>query len=61
LAKLDKRLRSPIHLSHGEFRDLVAFVRDGLFDKRAGPKNLCTLVPGSVPSGQPVLEFEACK
>ena len=61
LAKLDKRLRSPIHLSHGEFRDLVAFVRDGLFDKRASPKNLCKLVPGSVPSGQPVLEFEACK
>ena len=61
LAKLDKRLRSPIHLSRGEFRDLVAFVRDGLFDKRASPKNLCKLVPGSVPSGQPVLEFEACK
>ena len=61
LKRVDRGLRSPIHLSPSEFRDLVAFVRDGLFDKRAGPENLCKLVPASVPSGQPVMEFEACK
>lgn len=61
LKRVDKLLRSPIQLSPSEFRDLVAFVRDGLFDKRASPENLCKLVPASVPSGRPVLEFEACK
>ena len=61
LERVDSLLQSPIHLSPSEFHDLVAFVRDGLFDERASPKNLCQLVPGSVPSGQPVLEFEACK
>jgi cytochrome c peroxidase len=60
LKRVDKLLR-PVHLGPSEFRDLVAFVRDGLFDKRASSKNLCKLVPGTVPSGQPVLEFEACK
>ncbi len=61
LKQVDKLLRSPIELSPSEFSDLVAFVRDGLFDKRASRENLCKLVPPSVPSGRPVLEFEACK
>jgi len=60
LKQVDKLLR-PIQLSPSEFRDLVAFVRDGLFDQRASPENLCKLVPPSVPSGRAVLEFEACK
>ena len=30
-------------------------------DPRVRPQNLCRLVPASVPSGMPVLEFEACK
>jgi cytochrome c peroxidase len=61
LKRVDRLLRFPIHLSPSEFRDLVTFVRDGLFDERASPANLCKLVPASVPSGRPVLEFEACR
>jgi cytochrome c peroxidase len=61
LSRLDPALQNPIHLSPSEFRDLVAFVRDGLYDERASPKNLCRLVPRSVPSGKPVHEFEACR
>jgi cytochrome c peroxidase len=61
LKRVDRLLQSPIHLSSSEFSDLVAFVREGLFDKRASRENLCKLVPPSVPSGQRVLAFEACK
>ena len=61
LARLDRRLRRPIDLSHEEFADLVAFVRDGLLDERARKENLCTLVPRAVPSGSPVLQFEKCR
>jgi cytochrome c peroxidase len=61
LQRLDPVLRSPIHLNEQEFADLVAFVRDGLLDERAKPANLCKLVPAQVPSGMPVLEFEACR
>jgi len=60
LARLDTKLRRPIALSRSEFSDLVAFVRDGLFDPRAQKDRLCTLVPQSVPSGSPVLTFEGC-
>lgn len=60
LKRLDPVLRSPINLDEQEFADLVAFVRDGLLDERVKPANLCKLVPAQVPSGMPVLEFEAC-
>jgi cytochrome c peroxidase len=60
LATLDPLLRKPIHLDEEELRDLVEFVRDGLLDERAKAGNLCKLVPASVPSGMPVLHFEAC-
>lgn len=60
LKRLDPILRTPIHLSDAEFNDLVAFVRDGLLDERVKPENLCKLMPAQVPSGLPVLEFEAC-
>ena len=60
LKRLDPLLQSPIHLSKSEFDDLVAFVRDGLLDKRAKAENLCELAPAQVPSGLPVLQFEAC-
>jgi hypothetical protein len=39
----------------------VKFVRDGLLDSRAQKDNLCTLIPPSVPSGQPMLHFEGCR
>jgi len=61
LARLDPLLQSPIDLTEGEFNQLVAFVRDALLDDRAKPANLCKLVPAEVPSGLPVLQFQACK
>jgi cytochrome c peroxidase len=60
LNRLDRKLRHPIELNRTEFTDLVTFVRDGLLDNRATKENLCTLVPRSVPSGSPVLQFQAC-
>lgn len=61
LQRLDPLLRYPIHLSEDEFDDLVSFVRDGLLDERVEAENLCKLVPPAVPSGMPVLHFEACQ
>jgi cytochrome c peroxidase len=61
LQRLDPLLQHPVHLRRDEFNDLVSFVRDGLLDERAKPENLCKLVPAQVPSGLPVLQFEACK
>jgi hypothetical protein len=60
LSRLDRTLRNPIELNGTGFADLVAFVRDGLLDKRATKDNLCKLVPRSVPSGSPVLQFQGC-
>ena len=56
---LDPLVQRGIRLSNQEFTDLVAFVRDGLLDSRV--MNLCGLIPKSVPSGLPVMEFEACR
>ena len=61
LARLDPLLQIPIDLTEGEFNQLVAFVRDALLDDRAKPANLCRLVPAEVPSGLPVLQFQACR
>jgi hypothetical protein len=61
LARLDRKLHRPIHLTNREFKDLVEFVSEGLYDAGAGPENLCRLVPGEVPSGVSVLEFEQCE
>jgi cytochrome c peroxidase len=58
LKRLDPLLRKPTRLSRSEFEALVAFLREGLLDPRAGPANLRSLVPPSVPSGIPVLQFE---
>lgn len=60
LERLDSKLRTPMKLKRSEFNDLVAFVREGLLDTRAKKENLCDLVPETVPSGRPVLDFEAC-
>jgi cytochrome c peroxidase len=61
LKRLDPLLRHPTELTPSEFADLVSFVRDGLLDERAKAENLCNLVPPQVPSGLPVLHFEACQ
>jgi cytochrome c peroxidase len=58
LAHLDPLLATPVRLSHGEVKQLVAFVRDGLLDPRATPQHLRSLVPETVPSGRQTLAFE---
>lgn len=58
LARLDPILATPIQLTEEEIGQLVGFVRNGLLDQRAKPDNLRKLVPGSVPSGRPVLTFQ---
>jgi hypothetical protein len=58
IALLDPLLVTPIELSEDEFRQLVAFVENGLLDPRARPEYLQKLMPLSVPSGRPVLAFE---
>jgi cytochrome c peroxidase len=60
LARIDTRLVDPPHLSPEEFESLVSFVADALLDSRAQKHNLCKLIPGSVPSGSPLMRFEAC-
>jgi len=61
VALLDARMRHPTPLNARDFADLVAFVRDALLDGRVTAANLCELVPPTVPSGMPVLQFEACQ
>ena len=58
---LDRGVRQPTPLSPDQFDDLVAFVRDGLHDVRVNASSLCQLVPSTVPSGRPVLQFEGCR
>ena len=60
LQRLDPLLANPVRLSPDEFEHLVAFVRDGLLDERALPRNLCALIPPSLPSGMQPLRFEQC-
>jgi len=57
LARIDPLLATPIELTSEQFRDLVDFVRHGLLDRRASPQHLRKLIPRSVPSGFPVLDF----
>jgi cytochrome c peroxidase len=58
LARVDPLLAKPMLLSDDEFASLVDFVRDGLLDKKAGQEHMRRLVPDSVPSGRPTLDFE---
>ena len=58
LPRLDPVLSTPIVLTETQFEQLLAFVQDGLLDPRATPERLRRLVPHSVPSGRPVMEFE---
>lgn len=58
-AGIDPLLQTPMRLSKKEFKDLVAFVRDGLFDKRV--LRFCQRIPRSVPSGMSLQRFEGCK
>ena len=58
LARLDPLLAAPVELTDAEFRQLVAFVEDGLLDPRARPERLRRFVPRNVPSGRAGLLFE---
>ena len=60
LQRVDPLLLQPITLTSDEFEQLVAFVRDGLHDKRAPKQNLCTLIPDAVPSGFALPRFQGC-
>jgi cytochrome c peroxidase len=59
-ATIDPLLRDPLYLTTQEFKDLTEFVRTGLLDERMLPSHTCALVPKSLPSGAPLLKFEAC-
>lgn len=61
LRTVDPLLAEPLHLEESKFRALVKFVRFGLLDNRARRRNLCGLVPETVPSGMAVLQFEGCR
>jgi Di-haem cytochrome c peroxidase len=58
-AGINPLLQNPIRLTKKEFRDLVEFVRDGLFDKRV--LEFCRQIPRSVPSGMALQFFEGCE
>ena len=58
-AGIDPLLQEPIELDEEEFRDLVDFVRNALFDGRV--RLFCLLIPESVPSGMPLQTFEGCE
>ena len=58
-AGIDPLLQTPTKLTRREFRDLVEFVRDGLFDRRV--RRFCDQLPSSVPSGMPLQLFEGCE
>jgi len=61
LVTLDPLLRESIDLSEHEFKDLVAFVRDGLLDPEARAAEMCRVIPKTVPSGRELLTFQGCK
>lgn len=58
-AGIDPLLQDPIRLTKMEFRDLVEFVRDSLFDNRV--LRFSKHIPESVPSGMPLQLFEGCE
>jgi cytochrome c peroxidase len=58
LARLDPLVAYPTHLTDQEFDWLVDFVRNGLLDDGADPRQLRRLAPKRVPSGRQVLTFE---
>jgi cytochrome c peroxidase len=60
LARLDPLLAAGTPLSASEFDDLATFLRTGLLDPGVLPRELCLLVPPTLPSGMRPLRFEGC-
>ena len=58
-AGIDPLLQDSMELDGQEFRNLVEFVRNGLFDDRV--LSFCEHIPESVPSGMPLHVFEECE
>ena len=58
LDRLDPLMQAPPALSEEEFRQLLAFVSNGLLDPKARPENLRKLIPARLPSGRPVHNFQ---
>jgi cytochrome c peroxidase len=61
LDRLDPLVRTRIQLREDEIQNLVSVLQNGLLDSRARPESLCQLVPKTVPSGKPVLDFRLCR
>ena len=58
LERLDPLMQTPVALGDAEFRQLLAFLTNGLLDPKARPENLRKLVPARLPSGRPVHVFQ---
>jgi cytochrome c peroxidase len=58
LDRLDPLMQTPVALSDEEFRQLLAFLTNGLLDPKARPENLRKLIPARLPSGRPVHSFQ---
>ncbi|HEX8119504.1 MAG TPA: cytochrome c peroxidase, partial [Pyrinomonadaceae bacterium] len=58
LERLDPLMQNPVALSDEEFRQLLAFLSNGLLDPKARPEHLRKLIPARVPSGRPVHNFQ---
>jgi cytochrome c peroxidase len=58
LARIDPALATAVKLSNDEFRQLIAFLRTGLLDKKANEHALRKLIPARVPSGRRVPVFQ---
>lgn len=51
-------MQTPVALGDEEFRQLLAFITNGLPDPKARPENLRKLIPARPPSGRPVHSFQ---
>ena len=57
-AGIDPLLAGPYDLHRREIKALTAFVSEALLDERV--LDFCDLIPPSVPSGLPVVQFQGC-
>jgi cytochrome c peroxidase len=60
LARLDPLVQDPIVLTDKEFRQLLAFVRDGLQDPKDTLADNCRRIPARLPSGMTPMQFVDC-
>lgn len=58
MVTLDPVLKQGISLSKNEKEDLLVFLTESLYDRRASPENLRKEIPKKVPSGIPLQNFE---